>query len=39
VALLGHLCGILLLLTPPLPGLAMLLFPIWVITLSLMVLF
>jgi hypothetical protein len=39
VALLGYLCGILLLLTPPLPRWAMFLFPIWVITLSLMVLF
>ncbi|MFN8156347.1 MAG: hypothetical protein U0R68_02925 [Candidatus Nanopelagicales bacterium] len=38
VALLGYLCGIVLLLTPPLPRWAMFLFPIWVITLSLVVL-
>jgi hypothetical protein len=39
VAFLGYVCGILLLLTPPLPRWAMFLFPIWVITLSLVVLF
>lgn len=38
VALLGYLCGIVLLLPPPLPRWAMFLFPIWVITLSLVVL-
>jgi hypothetical protein len=38
VAALGYVCGILLLLTPPLPRWAQFLFPIWVITLSLMVL-
>ena len=39
VALLGYVCGILLLLTPPIPRWAQFLFPLWVITLSLMVLF
>jgi hypothetical protein len=38
VAALGYVCGILLLLTPPLPRWAQFLFPLWVITLSLMVL-
>jgi hypothetical protein len=38
VALLGYVCGILLLLTPPVPRWAQFLFPIWVITLSLVVL-
>ncbi len=38
VALLGYLCGLLLLLTPPLPTWAQLLFPLWVITLSVLVL-
>ena len=38
VALLGYLCGLLLLLTPPLPTWAQLLFPLWVITLSMLVL-
>jgi hypothetical protein len=39
VALFGYVCGILLLLTPPVPHWAQFLFPLWVITLSLMVLF
>ena len=39
VALFGYVCGILLLLTPPIPRWAQFLFPLWVITLSLMVLF
>jgi hypothetical protein len=38
VALLGYVCGVLLLLTPPVPRWAQFLFPIWVITLSVMVL-
>jgi hypothetical protein len=38
VAALGYVCGILLLLTPPLPRWAQF-FPLWVITLSLVVLF
>lgn len=38
VAGFGYLCGLLLLVTPPLPGWAQLLFPLWVITLSLLVL-
>jgi nitroreductase len=38
VAFLGYVCGILLLLTPPVPRWAQFLFPIWVITLSLVVL-
>ena len=39
VAALGYVCGILLLLTPPVPLWAQFLFPLWVITLSLVVLF
>lgn len=38
VALLGYACGLLLLLTPPMPRWALFLVPIWVITLSLTVL-
>lgn len=38
VALLGYACGLLLLLTPPLPTWARLLFPLWVIALSVLVL-
>jgi len=38
VALFGYVCGILLLLTPPLPRWGQFLFPLWVITLSLVVL-
>ena len=38
VALLGYGCGLLLLLTPPLPRWAQLLFPLWVIALSVLVL-
>ncbi len=38
VAALGYLCGLLLLVTPPLPRWALLLFPLWVITLSVLVL-
>jgi hypothetical protein len=38
VALLGYVCGLLLLLTPPLPTWAQLLFPLWVIALSVLVL-
>lgn len=38
VALLGYCCGILLLATPPMPTWATLLFPLWVITISVLVL-
>ena len=38
VAALGYLTGVLLLLTPPLPGWAQLLFPAWVMALSVLVL-
>lgn len=38
LALVGYLCGLLLLLTPPLPTWAQLLFPVWVLTLSVLVL-
>jgi hypothetical protein len=38
VALLGYVCGFVLLLTPPLPRWAQYLFPVWVITLSIFVL-
>jgi hypothetical protein len=34
----GYLCGLLLLLSPPLPDWAQFLFPLWVVTLSLLVL-
>lgn len=37
-AALGYVCGILLLLTPPMPEWAQLLFPLWVLALSTMVL-
>lgn len=38
VALLGYVCGFVLLLTPPLPSWAQYLFPVWVMTLSVFVL-
>lgn len=38
VAALGYVCGLVLLLTPPLPRWAQFLFPVWVISLSLFVL-